>query len=175
MNYKYFSFFGIIFLLTIILTSCATTPKTPPKTQLQIREFQTKTFEISDSLTVMKAMINVLQDEGFTVENANVELGLITASKETDIESGWDRFFAELGDALDEGGYDARWSKSMLVETSANVTGFGESTKVRANFRAKHFDNRGGILKVYQIEDEQFYRDFFAKVDKAIFLQKEKL
>jgi len=30
-------------------------------------------------------------------------------------------------------------------------------------------------MKVDQIEDEKYYQDFFSKVSKGIFLQKEKL
>jgi hypothetical protein len=36
-------------------------------------------------------------------------------------------------------------------------------------------DNLGGVRKVGEIKDEKFYQNFFSKVDKAIFLQKEKL
>jgi len=36
-------------------------------------------------------------------------------------------------------------------------------------------DNKGGIREVKQIEEEKYYQDFFSKVDKGIFIQKEKL
>ena len=54
----------------------------PPKTQLEVREFQTRTFDVADPKLVMKAMLNVLQDDGYVVKNAVVDLGLITASQE---------------------------------------------------------------------------------------------
>ena len=37
---------------------------------------------------VMKAMLNVLQDDGYVVKNAVVDLGLITATKEIDVAPG---------------------------------------------------------------------------------------
>ena len=170
MKFRYLSFFNLIPLTLLLLSSCATTNVQPQKTQLQIREFQTRTFDVSDSKLVMKAMINVLQDDGYIIENANADLGLITASKETDIESGWQKFFATLGE-----GNQARWSKNFIIESSSNISQFGNQTKVRVNFRGRILDNRGGILEVSQIEDEQFYRDFFSRVDKAIFIQKENI
>lgn len=46
-----------------------------PMTQLEKRQFQTRTYETIDKPLVMKAMLNVLQDEGFIVYNANPLLG----------------------------------------------------------------------------------------------------
>ena len=163
--------FSVLLLAFLFLSACAaTTPPPPKKTQLQIREFQTKIFEVEDQKLVMKAMINVLQDDGYIVENANVELGLITASKETDVEDGWSKFFAQLAE-----GDHARWSKNMIIESSSNVSQLGDRTKVRVNFRAKILDNQAGIVDVYMIEDEKFYQDFFIKVDKAIYLQQQNI
>jgi hypothetical protein len=45
--------------------------------------------------------------------------------------------------------------------------------KVRANFNNK-LVAQGGLGNVKEVEEE-FYQEFFAKVDKGIFLQKEKL
>jgi hypothetical protein len=39
----------------------------------------------------------------------------------------------------------------------------------------KVMDNRGNVIKVGQLEDAKYYQDFFSKVDKGIFIQKEKL
>ena len=45
---------------------------------------------------VLKAVANVLQDEGYIITNAESELGLITAEKEASIEDGTEKFFAIL-------------------------------------------------------------------------------
>jgi hypothetical protein len=62
------------------------TSPTTPKTQLEIREIQTRSYDTPDTKMVMKAVLNVLQDEGYNIKNAETELGLLTASKEIDIE-----------------------------------------------------------------------------------------
>ena len=48
-----------------------------PMTQLEKRQFQTRTYDSADKALVMKAMLNVLQDEGFIVYNANPLLGFM--------------------------------------------------------------------------------------------------
>jgi hypothetical protein len=58
---------------------------TPRKTQLQTYEIQISTYDTNDTKIVMKALLNVLQDKGSIVRNADTDPGLLTASKETDI------------------------------------------------------------------------------------------
>jgi hypothetical protein len=55
------------------------------------------------------------------------------------------------------------------------VSEFGKLTRVRVNFEHKTVDERGGTLEVHQLDDPAFYQDFFSKVDKGIFLQRERL
>ncbi len=157
--------------LGLFVFSCASKNVTvPQKTQLQIREFQTRTYDTKNTKMVMKALLNVLQDDGFIVKNAVVDLGLLTAEKEVDVESEGEKFFA-----LSLWGAYATWEKSMILEATANVSEFGEQTKVRMNFQAKVLDNAGRIVSVKQVQDEKYYQDFFSKVDKGIFIEKEKI
>lgn len=158
------------FILIVFVSGCATTGTAPPKTQLQIREFQTRTFETNDIKMVMKALLNVLQDEGFIVKHASVELGLLNATKEVDIENKGEAVLLIL-----LVGADARWKKNSIIECTGNVSEFGNQMRVRVNFQMKVMDNRGNVIKVGQIEDAKYYQDFFSKVDKGIFIQKEKL
>jgi len=163
------SFVRRIFWLALApLLGCAFAE--PASTQLQIREFQTRTYPVRDSKLVMKALINALQDEGFIVKHANTDLGLISASKETNVENA---NFALLMGLF--GGDEARWEKVAIVECSANVTEFGDETKVRVNFQVKTLDNRGDVMDVRSVLDAEFYRRFFSKVDKSVFIQKQQL
>ena len=153
-------------VLIIIIAGCATAPK-PQKTQLQIREFQTRTYTDVDSKLVMKAMFNVLQDDGFIVENAVPELGLLTAVREVDIEDKGKAFAAAFF-----GGVHARWKKNSVVEASCNVSDIKDGCKVRVNFQQKILDNKGGIVEIRQVDEQEFYQTFFNKVSKSIFIQK---
>lgn len=168
-------------------------PPPPPMTQLQIRELQTREYETKDEKMVMKALLNVLQDEGFIVKNAVVDLGLITGTKELEVERygssspgsmfggsifndrrsrrnrGFDwSILADLGN-------ERVYSKNSVIEVSANVSGFGNITRIRVNFQKKVIDNTGATLDVFQITEPSFYQEFFYRVDKGIFIQKERV
>jgi len=164
-----FLFFVVIMGLSISCTTYNPNPE-PEKTQLQIRQYQTRTYDVDSEILVLKAVANVLQDEGYIITNAESDLGLITAEKEASIEDGTEKFFAILF-----AGANARYKKSQIIESTANVSQFGEQVKVRMTFRLKAYDNRGDLITLGQIEDEQFYQNFFAKVDKGIFIQKENI
>jgi hypothetical protein len=159
-----------IFITALIIIGCVTTPTTAPKTQLEIREFQTRDYDTSDVKMVMKSLLNVLQDDSYIVKNANVELGLLSASKETDVESKGEAVILSI-----LAGHNARWRKNSIIECSGNITEMGKVCKVRVNFQVKTMDNKGGVVEVKTIEDPIFYQEFFAKVDKGIFIGKQKL
>jgi hypothetical protein len=161
----------------------------PPKTQLEVREFQTRTFDTPDHKLVMKAMLNVLQDDGYVVKNAVVDLGLITAEKEIDVapgRSGSGGLFGGVGGTVIFGGGPGgvifggphsppTYNKTEVRDFTGNVSEFGNQTKVRVSFQRKLLDNRGDVVEVEAIDDPEFYLDFFSRMDKSLFLQKEQL
>lgn len=160
----------------------------PPKTQLEVREIQTRTFDTADAKQVMKAMLNVLQDDGYVVKNAVVELGLITAAKEIDVAPGRSSadgvLFGGIGGTAVVGGPGgaifgpqsrAAQPKIETRDFTGNVSEFGAQTKVRVSFQRKVVDKRGRVVEVQPIDDPVFYQDFFSRMDKSLFLQKEQL
>lgn len=172
----------LMMLMLAFLTSCTIvtqqTDQSHQRTQLETREFQTRVFETDDTKLVMKAMLNVLQDEGFVVKNAVTDLGLLSATKEIDLTRNrnsndfWSEFFESMSKNNDKNNL---YKKFKIVEASINVSEFGKQSKVRANFQAKVLDNTGNTVEVYQVDDPKYYQDFFSKVDKAIFIQKQGL
>src|SRR5215467_4584613 len=175
----------MLLLAAAWMAACAPTAKTP-KTQLEVREFQTRTFDIADGKLVMKAMLNVLQDDGYVVKNAVVELGLITASKDIDIAPGRSgpNGGGVLGGTVIFGGRGGivfgpqtspTYRKTEVRDFTGNVSEFGAQTKVRVSFQSKVLDNRGETVSVEPIDDPVFYQDFFSRMDKSLFLQKEHL
>jgi hypothetical protein len=162
--------FVSLILVSILVVGCIPATVTPPKTQLEIREFQSRTYDTNDTKMVMKALLNVLQDDGFIVKTANVDVGLLAASKEVDVESKGEAIILTL-----LAGRDATWKKNSSIECSGNVTEMGKQTRVRMNFQMKTMDNKGGVREVKTIEDPKYYQEFFAKVDKGIFIGKQKL
>lgn len=143
------------------------------KTQLEKREFQTRMFETKDKTLVMKALLNVLQDEGFMVNNANPLLGFISGTKEFDRKDKTIDTSKEFGTT----GGVLYWSgvTVAMIEATANITEYGKQTRVRINFKRKLLNVYGNAQSISEIEDELYYQEFFVKVDKAIFIQNQKI
>jgi hypothetical protein len=169
----------LLLLVAALAAGCAAGVR-PARTQLEVRAIQTRTFDTADTKLVMKAMFNVLQDDGYVVKNAVVDLGLITAARETDLAP--DRSDPSAGDVVVGPGWGvsgwrgpATYRKTEVRDFTGNVSEFGQQTKVRASFQRKVLDNRGGVLQVEPIDDPRFYQDFFLRMDKSVYLQKEQL
>ena len=163
---KYLPLFGLC-----LLAGCAAqTHDQGMVSQLQVRELQTRTFEDTNLATVMKAMINVLQDEGFIVKSAVLDLGLLTAEKDVEVNASSRSSYSTLFLGKEE-----RWPQRSVLEMSANVTEFGTDTKVRVSFHIRTIDNYGCVTEVCRQVDESAYRKFFSQISKGIFLQSENL
>ena len=161
--------FIVLAVLALWSVGCINAPIKPQRTPLEIREMQTRQFHTRDERLVMKAVLNVLQDEGFVVKNAVTDLGLITAVKEIDrAQNGNDIFFNSLFM-----GPDARWEKVETLEATANVSVLGPETKVRVSFQRKVIDNHGNVVNVEELDDPEFYQRFLNDVDHGVFIQQQ--
>lgn len=169
----------LVCAVSTMVIGCATAPK-PQKSQLEVRAYQTHEFEISDTKKLLKTALNVLQDEGFTIKNSDADLGNLLAAKEataTDMKS-IIKGAAAGGICLGPlgclaGGAMAK-NAQQVIESNATVSEFGKKSKLRMNFQAKTYDAKGSLIKVEEM-DETYYQQFFAKIDKGLFLQKQGL
>lgn len=74
--------FALLGLLS--LAGCATTTPTNiagSGTQLETRQIQTRQYDTLDKAMTMRSVIATLQDLGFTIDQADAELGTITATR----------------------------------------------------------------------------------------------
>lgn len=140
-----------------------------PMSQLQIRQMQTREYNIRDAKRAIKAVLNVLQDEAYIPRQVNVDVGFVHAVKEVDVEDGRERFWAEFWKDKER----ARWQKNAVVECAANVTEVRGGMRLRVNFQVKVMNNRGEVITIEAIQDPQFYQHFFTKVDKGVYLENE--
>jgi len=76
---------GLMLLLGLLsLAGCATTTPTNIAgggTQLETRQIQTREYDTLDKAMTMRSVIATLQDLGFTIDQADAELGTITATR----------------------------------------------------------------------------------------------
>lgn len=188
----------VIPCLCLVALTAACAPRMAPepeKTQLEVREYQTRTFEVGDYSGVMKSILDVLQDDGFMVKSVHSELGFLSATKDIGLSNSYwadddDDFSSDFGFGFSIGrgssvGVRKRFPSDRrtrpirptheTIEATINVSQFGEKVRVRASFQSKVFGNNQSVLRIRQITDEQFYQDFFSKVDKGIFLQQQQI
>lgn len=186
----------IAVLLACLFVVSGCVPQEPPakeKTQLEIRECQTRTFDVQDHRLVMKSVLDVLQDDGYMVKNVSLDLGFLAATKDVGFKGAPSR--ARFEDEYLDVDFDvftprrvkkrSKFRKRQqnsspvpsheVIEVTVNVSEFGKNVRVRSTFQSKVFDDREAVMKVNQIEDAFFYQEFFAKVDKGIFLQQQNI
>ena len=66
------------------ITGCATTTPVDlsgKNTQLETRQMQTRQYDTLDKTLTMRSVVATLQDLGFTIDQADAELGTITATR----------------------------------------------------------------------------------------------
>jgi PBP1b-binding outer membrane lipoprotein LpoB len=75
---------SLIVLLIIFLSGCATTHQQvldSDASQVQLRSIQTRAFDSTDKRKMLRTIIATLQDLGFVIDKADLDLGTVSATK----------------------------------------------------------------------------------------------
>jgi hypothetical protein len=131
-------------LLAALLGGCVAQPSVSLEMEdsaVEVRSYQSRTFEGVAVDKVMHAMISTLQDLGFVIKMGDARLGLVSASR------------------FERGGIGV--ANGLLLITATVRETSPENVQVRVNAR----------LGMAPVEDPEPYRDFFAAVSQAVFLE----
>lgn len=90
----------------------------------------------------------------------------MTAYKDLEEVDEWTRFWI---------GSHGSYQTIRRVEANVTVRQEGKIIKIRLNLTAKGMSNTGGVLWTRPIYDAEAYQRIFSKIDKALFLEKEKI
>ena len=142
-----------------------------PVTQLEKRQFQTRTYSADDKIAVMKAILNTLQDEGYIVNNVNSLLGFIYGVKDFDTTDPNIDISKEFGFTKSRLNYNG--VKVATLEFVANVTEYGNNARVRVNFKRKLLNEYGNAQFIDDVDDAEFYDEFYKKTENNLNLQKQ--
>jgi hypothetical protein len=74
-------------LLLACLSGCATTPGADvigAGSQVQARQMQTREYDTLDKRLTLRSVIATLQDLGFTIDRADLELGTVTGTRHSE-------------------------------------------------------------------------------------------
>lgn len=146
--------------------------KQPELTQLQLRQLQTRTYEESDKAKIVQVALAVLQDDGFNVTNANMDLGLLSADKQktdTKVDSAGAAFAKGLFGRTSLPSTDYSSIKATLT-----VTPFGDENRVRMAFSLSESGSGSQPVQTALTVPEP-YREFFTKLEKGLFIEREGL
>jgi len=168
----------IIVLLLGSLFSCIAPMK--HKTQLEIRVMETRDYDAKNIKVVLKALMNVYQDEQYMLVEAVSDLGVINAVRTRRVGPlPYEPFaiFVKKHEEKKEKGKKKEIELYRLIEivsSSAHVTKFGKKFRVRVNFNIKNLDQFSNIYNLEKVErEEQFHKNFFNALDKSIYLENE--
>lgn len=170
---RYFKFLSIVVSL-FLLAACRTAI---PREALQLtresmrsRQLQTRNFETSDEKRILSACAALLQDLGFTIEESETKLGVLTGSKmrsavDASQIAGAVIFTLLLGVFL-----PVERDQLMRVCVVTRPAEPGRHT-VRVTFQRIVFDMGGHVCRREMITDPKVYEDFFLKLSKSVFLE----
>ena len=170
--------------LALLIGACASMPDSTgvgvPAAPLELRQAQSRSFETADSRLVLKATLNVLQDQGFVIRHADAELGLVTAVMEWRSRQPsrglrvlkWVAAVPTYGAALL---LPTGKTEFSAVEANVNVTSEPAGTRVRVSLVTKVTDKDGAVRSVAPVDDPLAYQRLLAGLDRAVFLEKEGL
>jgi hypothetical protein len=156
---------------SLVLVGCASNSPSIEvnHSALALRQFQKKEFHTTHKIEMIKAVMGSLQDIGFTIKNANADLGLISAEIQVSDSSAFSQYMQSWIYKETTIASVKHW------EATINIDVKGEVSMVRASFLAKALNKVGGVIKSEPILEPKFYQDFFTRVDKALFLSKNQL
>lgn len=152
----------IILLSTVVvlMSGCVSQPK-QQLNPLDIQAMQTREYS-EEHKVVFMSVVSVFQDLGYTVTNANMDTGLISAESITEDSINFLSIFS---------GY----SSNMQVKATAFVEKIKKSVKVRLSFVEIIKDSSGygqNSRKDRQLLDVKLYEGAFDKIENAIFVRK---
>lgn len=191
-------------LLTIVIFglsgNCVFAKKVKTLSQLERREVETRFYDTADTMKVMKAAANILQDSGFVIQEIEPELGYMRAQKT------FKKRFINKGRVVGQSFLLALYTtyavfsygstayymvdpsrklaneiqdKTVVVDSNVNIEKFGKNkTKVRFVLVEKVLQNADGYsyvksapTRIIRIYKPEIYQEFFAQLDKSIFYE----
>lgn len=169
-----------------MLASCATTQPdyfSPSQSSVTARKMQARVYPSVDESDVMSAAAAVLQDMGYSIDEVEARLGVISASKRADATNRLQAFGTLTLDSM-------KCALTFLMACSGNHYGVIDdvqdirltmvsmpqsdgSVAVRITIQRRIYDKRGRLSEQSTISDAAVYDMLFAKLSKAVFLEEQ--
>lgn len=171
--------FVALVICAAVLTACA--EKIPPEAlqlspeSLERRQTQTRVFETNDEAELLSASAALLQDLGFNLDESEVDLGVIVASKDRDATEA-DQVAASIVLAVLFGAA-MPWDDEQKIRAAVITRGLEDRDgfAVRLTIQRIVWNTQGQVSKTEPLDDPVMYQEFFSKLSKAVFLEAQEL
>ena len=135
------------------------------------RQLETRRFEAKNEEQILTAAAGVIQDLGYTIDESETDLGIITAIKDREAGSAAQKAMAIMIAASagknTQPIYDVRQRVFLSLVSTKSKTNPGYN--VRVKFGRIIWDNTGDS-RVQHMESEEMYSEFFDKLSQSLFL-----
>lgn len=142
---------------------------------LEVRERTTRKFQTTDETKILTASAALLQDLGFIIDESELPLGLIVASKDRSAVEGGQvagKIIAAVvlrtNVAIDK---EQKLRAAVVTVPSKDK----DSVIVRVTFQRIVWNENGQVSKLERLDNPKDYQEFFDKLSKSVFLEAQKI
>lgn len=167
------------------LAGCAATPKVPesalrlPETTVEIRNIQSRSFDVPSEATILAASVAVLQDMEYNLDRIEKPLGVLSASKVSDADSKTEKTQLFLLDLLcAAGGTQCNAmanasDKQKITVTLVVLPSLAKQGSFVARITVQRvvFNKQEQVTLSEPVVDAETYQKIFEKLSQSIFLQ----
>lgn len=142
-----------------------------------IKTMQTRTYEKSNCNKIMKATLNILQNDYYFIEKVDSQIGFVLASRDVDTRDKYVDIKKEYGCSTKFLGVKRFFPFSpsyAKTEVSTNITAEGENVTVRISLRKKVFNLYDSAIKAQDITDKEKYEKFYSDLNEELKIKKSK-
>jgi hypothetical protein len=169
--------FTLILMASMAIGLSACAPKIPKEAlmlkpeSMQNRQMQTRRFATTDEGHLLSASTALLQDMGFTMEEANAPLGVLVASKMRDATTAGNVTLAVVATLLTRQPVAYDKEQKMRASVVTKLLPNGKEMSVRVTFQRIVFNTQGQVTTAEAIIEPEAYQEFFSKLSKSVFLE----
>jgi hypothetical protein len=172
---------GVAAAVLLLLAGCGGIPagalQLPPESPAN-RQRQTRTFDGITEPALLAASAAVLQDLGFVLDESETGLGVIVASKRRSARNAGEIAGKVLLGLLALQG-PPPWAEAQNIRVSIVTRPAGGEfpgrVLLRATFQRVVYDSAQRIILRQQLNDDELYRAFFARLAQGVFLEAQPL
>jgi len=142
-----------------------------PEDYQSARQAETRRFEAKNEEEILSASAAVLQDLGFTIEESETNLGLITATKDRKTANTAEKITITLlslaSNSNEKPVYDVRQRIYVTLVSTKSKTNPGYNVRIKFG---RMIWNNLNESRVEELESNKIYSEFFDKLSQSLFL-----